>query len=494
MHIMMLASECAPIAKVGGLADVVAGLANELARRPGVEVEIVLPKYAGLDYAGLVDCRLIWEHLPVPFFDRTIDSRAFEARVRGLDPALRLLLVEPRSEHRFFDREDLYGYRDDGPRFAWFARAALELIRATGRHPDILHCHDWQTGLVPVLLYEEFEANGLRGSRACFTLHNVHHQGVVGVDVLRQVRLDPGRLMTPDRLLHHAGGGGVNQLQGGIVFSNTVTTVSRTYAEEIRRTELGCGLQRLLERYAHKLEGVLNGVDDAVWNPMTDSYIEKQYDIETIAHKADNKKALRKRLSLADVSKPIVAVISRLDRQKGCQLMKHALYTSLRRGAQFVLLGRAPDPAIDEEFQAIKREFSGNPDCHFELTFDDELAHWIYAAADLILVPSHYEPCGLTQMIGMKYGTVPVVRRTGGLAETVFDANFSDRGFDEVNGYTFADEDGQAVDSALVRAIGLWYQHPEYFRKLQQNGMRYDSTWRARADRYLELYRSILGW
>jgi starch synthase len=361
----------------------------------------------------------------------------------------------------------------------------------TGKQPDIIHCHDWQTGLVPVLLFEVYKHLGMSHPRACYTLHNLGHQGVTGEQVLRQVGLNPSTYMVPERLLDDQHRNAVNLMKGGIVFSNFVTTVSPTYADEIRYSELGRGLQRTLQTHSGKLGGVLNGIDYSVWNPELDSHIPHGYNVDTLQNKARNKQALRQRLWLRDELKPIIAVVSRLDRQKGMDLIRHAIFYALQHGCQFVLLGSASENHINAQFWQIKHQLNENPDCHLEIGYNEELAHLIYAGADMILIPSLYEPCGLTQMIGMKYGTVPIARRTGGLNDTVFDANYSNQPFEQRNGYTFDHADIPGLESAMSRAMGLWFKFPEYFRQLRTNGMKQDYSWNRPGQDYLNIYNHI---
>jgi starch synthase len=251
------------------------------------------------------------------------------------------------------------------------------------------------------------------------------------------------------------------------------------------------GLQGVLRAYDEKFGGVLNGIDTTTWNPLTDPFIPAPYDADHLADKGDNKAALRSRLGLEDAHKPIVAVVSRLDRQKGIELIRRGIDFSLEQGAQFVLLGSAQDPALNAVFWEAKQALEGNVDAHLELGYDEELAHLIYAGSDLILIPSVYEPCGLTQMIAMRYGCVPIVRRVGGLADTVFDANYSDRAFEERNGYVFDELTFEGLESAMKRALGLWREYPEYFRQLRLNGMRMDNSWARPAQDYLNIYDHI---
>jgi starch synthase len=486
MFIVMVTPECAPAAKVGGLGDVVHGLSKELTLR-GHSVEVVLPKYDCMRYDRVAGLTQSYSHLWVPFYSQWVSCDVYCGWVDGL----KCFFIEPHSHHRFFHRGLYYGHHDDAERFAFFSRAALEFLLKTNRHPDIIHCHDWQTALVPVLLYEMYQSLGMTHPRVCYTLHNVGHQGLHGETILRQVGLNPGALMTYDRLLDDHRPGTVNLMKGGIVYANFVTTVSPRYAHEIRHTHLGMGLQRILAVHHQKLGGVLNGIDYNVWNPEVDPHIPRRYSLATLQDKYANKEALRARLWLRHAFSPLVAFVGRLDHHKGVELIFHAVPYCLQHGCQFVLLGSSPHGHINDAFWRLKAQFNDHPDCHLEIGYHEELAHLIYAGADLILVPSEYEPCGLTQLIGLKYGTVPVVRNTGGLADTVFDANHAPKPYHERNGYLFNDYNWTGLESALRRAIGLWSHYPQYFRELMVNGMQYDYSWNHPGWHYVNIYQHI---
>jgi starch synthase len=486
MFIVMVAPECAPVAKVGGLGDVVHGLSRELSLR-GHAVELILPKYDCMRYdriGGLAKC---FSNLWVPFHSQGVPCDVYSGSIDGL----KCFFIDPHSAHNFFNRGVLYGHHDDTERFAFFSRAALEFMLKSGKHPDIIHCHDWQTGLVPVLLYEMYQGLGLTHPRVCYTLHNLGHQGIHGEQILRQVGLNPARLMNYDRLLDDHRAPAINLMKGGIVYSNFVTTVSAQYASEIQHGPLGMGLQRLLGVHHRKVGGVLNGIDYNVWNPEVDGHIARQYSPGTLQDKYVNKEALRERLWLRHDFKPLVAFVGRLDQQKGVHLIFQAIPYCLDHGCQFVLLGSSPHGHIHNAFLNLKRQFNDHPDCHLEIGFNEDLSHLIYAGADMILVPSEYEPCGLTQIIALKYGTVPIVRNTGGLADTVFDANYAPRPYHERNGYVFNDYNWPGLESALRRAIGLWGHYPKHFRELMENGMRYDFSWNHPGQHYLNIYHHI---
>jgi starch synthase len=486
MFVMMVSPECAPAAKVGGLGDVIHGLSKELEIR-GHAVEIILPKYDCMRYDRICGLTKSYENLHVPFYNQWLHCDVWFGFVDGL----KCFFIDPHSPHSFFNRGAFYGNGDDPDRFAFFCRAALEFMLKANKHPEIIHCHDWQTGLLPVLLYEMYARLGMTHPRVCYTLHNVGHQGIAGEHVLRQVGLNPGSLNTHDRLADDCHRHAVNLVKGGIVFSNFVTTVSPRYAWEIRHTDLGMGLQRILNLYHRKFGGVLNGIDYNVWNPEIDWHIPCRYNVKKVQEKFKNKEALRHRFWLHQGFKPIVAVVSRLDHQKGVELIAHAIPYCLKHGCQFVLLGSSPQSHVANQFAHLKWRLNDNPDCHLELSYSEELAHLIFAGADMLLVPSVYEPCGLTQMIAMKYGTVPIVRNTGGLGDTVFDANYANQSNGGRNGYVFNDYNSPGLESALRRAIGLWYDYPSQFLELMENGMRCDYSWNDPGKHYVNIYNYI---
>ncbi|MBP7276033.1 MAG: glycogen synthase [Kiritimatiellae bacterium] len=487
MYIVHIASECAPVAKAGGLADVVFGLARELEIR-GHSIEIILPKYDCMRYGHIYGLQETYRDLWVPWDGGAIHCTVWFGFVHGR----KCFFIDPHSSQQFFNRGLMYGAHDDDLRFAFFSRAAMEFLWKSGKHPDVIHIHDWQAGLVPVLLYDVYAPMGMRHPRVCFTLHNLKHQGVTGRHVLHAAGLHrPEHYLHFDRLGDPGHPGAVNLMRGGIVYSNFVTTVSPHYAWEVQNTDQGFGLNHLLWTHSRKFGGVLNGVDYEIWNPEIDPHLAQRYGVDTLDDKYANKTALRHRLLLREVYRPIVAFIGRLDHQKGVPLIRHALHWCAGGGAQFVLLGSGNDPGIQNEFHHLKRVFNDNPDVHLELGFDEDLAHLIYAGADLLLVPSLFEPCGLTQLIALRYGTIPIVRAVGGLADTIFDADFASKPYAERNGYVFNDFNNAGIESALVRAVGLWDHYPKHFRELMENAMRYDYSWNRPGQDYVNIYELI---
>ncbi len=487
MYIVMVAPECSPVVQVGGLADVVAGLSREVEIR-GNSVEIILPKYDSMRYDRIWGMTCDYRDLWVPWYGGAIHCSVYFGFVNGR----KCFFIEPHSRDNFFQRPAAYGYADDALRYAFFSKAAMEFIFKAGKRPDVIHCHDWQTALIPVLLFEIYKHHGMENQRVCLTIHNFGHQGVVGREVLAATGLGrPDYYFQQWRMQDTYRPGALNLLKGGIVYSNFVTTVSPHHAWEAMHTEQGLGLGPTLWAHHGKFGGVLNGLDYDVWNPEVDGLIARRYGADAVDQKYDNKRALRERFWLRDGFKPIVAYVGRLDKQKGVHLIRHALFYSLWSGAQFVLLGPSPDPSINGSFWHLKHQLNDNPDCHLELRFDADLAHLIYAGADMLIVPSNYEPCGLVQMIALKYGTVPIVRAVGGLADTVMDRDYGQDSNGQRNGYVFNQPDHTGIESAMRRAFGLWFSYPEEFRRLMLNGMRADHSWNRPGSDYVNIYQYI---
>jgi starch synthase len=487
MYIVMVASECAPVAKVGGLGDVVYGLSRELEIR-GNSVEIILPKYDCMRYDHIYGLQVTYENLWVPWFNYHIRCTVWFGFVHGR----KCYFIEPHSNDHFFERGCYYGFPDEHLRFAFFSKAALEFMYHAGKRPDVIHTHDWQTAIASVLLYEIYKLVGMDHCRACHTIHNFKHQGIAGENVLWFSGLGrPEYYYHQNRLGDDFNPSAINFTKGALLYANFITTVSPRHAWEVRHTDWGYGLGHALHLHQNKFGGVLNGLDYDMWNPKADPHIALHYTSDNIEAKYANKQALRERLWLRSDYKPLIAYVGRLDSQKGVPLIKHALYYALAHGAQFVLLGSSPELGTNAEFWQIKHELDKSPDCHLEIGYNEEMAHMIYAGSDMLIVPSMFEPCGLTQMIALRYGTVPVVRSVGGLADTVFDIDFADCPVSKRNGYVFHQADQHAIESALQRAIGLWFDYPDRFRELVLNGMRYDYSWNIPGQNYLNIYNYI---
>lgn len=487
MYIVMVASECTPVAKVGGLADVVFGLSRELEIR-GNFVEIILPKYDCMRYDHIWGLQKTFENLWVPWFNYYVHCDVWFGFVHGR----KCFFIEPHSNDHFFNRGHYYGFPDEHMRFAFFSKAALEFMLQSNKRPDVIHTHDWQTALIPVMLYEIYQSIGMNNQRCCHTIHNFKHQGIAGNNILWFTGLNrPDYYYSKDRMGDDFNPTAVNFTKGAIVYANFITTVSPHHAWEARHTEWNYGLGHILDVHQTKFGGVLNGIDYEMWDPGSDPYIAAHFTENTFENKFKNKAALRHRLLMADAFKPIIAYVGRLDTQKGVHLIRHAIHYVLQQNAQFVLLGSSPETGINAEFWDLKHQLNDNPDCHLEIGFNEELAHLIYAGADMVIVPSLFEPCGLTQMIGLRYGTIPIVRAVGGLVDTVFDKDYSEKPYEERNGFVFHEADYSAIEWALYRAIGLWHEYPEQFLELAKRSMRYDHSWNHPGRNYLNIYKYI---
>lgn len=485
LHVVHVAAEMAPVAKVGGLGDVVAGLGKALQKR-GHLVEVVIPKYDCMQYELIDDLR----ELDVDV-DSYFDGQLFRNRIwTGVVEGLPVYFIEPRHTAGFFWRGQYYGEHDDFKRFSFFSRAALELLYHAGKRPDIIHCHDWQTAFVAPLYWDIYVHKGLNSARICFTCHNFEYQGAAPASELGSCGLDVHHLNRPDRMQDNSAHDRVNPVKGAIVFSNIVTTVSPTYAQEVRTEEGGRGLSATLNSHAKKFVGILNGIDTDVWNPATDSFLKVQYSVHDIVGKAENKLALQRQLNLSsdDARRPLVGCITRLVPQKGVHLIRHAIFRTLELGGQFVLLGSSPVPHIQSEFEEISNQLLYHEHSRLILKYDEPLAHSIYAASDMFIIPSLFEPCGLTQMISMRYGSIPIARKTGGLNDSVFDIDDDTIPEQFRNGFTFLTADEPGINGALERAFLLYKSDGESWQKLVQKAMSIDFSWESSASMYEELY------
>jgi starch synthase len=483
----MVAPECAPAAKAGGLGDVVSGLSRELELR-GHAVEIILPKYASMRYADIWDLQPSYRDLWVPWYGEAVRCTVWFGHAHGR----KCFFIEPHSAASFFGRDRLYGYWDDPERFAFFSKAALEFMFRAGKHPDVVHCHDWQTGLVPVMLREQY-AGVMPGQKVCYTIHNFRHQGTSDERVLWATQLGrPGYFLDADRLGDDFRYRGLNPMKGGIVYADFVTTVSPSHADEALYDDGASGLGRTLKEHQDKFRGVLNGVDYDAWNPETDPHLPAHYSGGRPEGKYENTGALRDRFWLRKTAGPLVAYVGRLDEQKGMHLVHHAMFYTLAHGGQFVLIGDAHHhDGINGHFWQLKEHLNDNPDCHLEIGYREDLAHLVYAGADLLVAPSLFEPCGLAPMIAMRYGTVPVVRATGGLNDTVFDYDNSGRPVAERNGYVFHHTDNRAIEYGLGRALWLRSVRPRQFGQLAATGLRADYSWTRPGQDYLDIYAQV---
>lgn len=498
LRVLVAASEVVGFAKTGGLADVTGSLPRALARR-GNAVAVVMPFYNSVRKAG-VPVEKTGLTVPVAMGDRTLACRLFRSKLPHSDVPVYLVEHPP-----YFERDDptggrsLYqqmmpgGYRADYPdnaeRYVFFGRAVLEAIPHLGFSPDVIHANDWQTGLVPVYLSELYRGRpGYQRVQSVFTIHNIAYQGHFGRDVMRLAGL-PGYLFNDGQLEFY---GNLNFLKAGIVFADAVNTVSPTYAREIQTSEYGCGLEGLLRQIRGKLSGIVNGVDYNQWNPEHDPHIAAAYTAGTVFEKKPVCKAdLQRRFKLPqDPDAPVLGMVARLVSQKGVDLVMSAAPGLLELGCQLVVLGEG-DPEFHEQLKQLHEK---HPDrVGLYLGFNEGVAHVIEAGSDLFLMPSRYEPCGLNQIYSLRYGTPPVVRSTGGLADTVVNAteeNLADR---TATGFSFHAYTANALYETVRWALRLMRDRPADFRQIVRTAMAQDWSWDRSAAEYEALYRRVSG-
>ena len=476
MHIAFAASECVPFSKTGGLADVVGALPRALAAL-GHQVSVYVPRYR---QTKLADPQTVVRSITIPFDD---EYRFCSVVTAGANtPAgVRFYFVDYPP---YFDREALYGspagdYPDNAERFALFSRAVLEASKVLGV-PHVFHCHDWQSALVPVMLRTLYaEDPAFREVATVFTIHNIGYQGLFSPDTLPLLML-PWDLLTISKMEFF---GQVNFLKGALAYSDFVTTVSKKYSQEIQTTEYGFGLEGVLRDRAATVTGILNGVDYDEWSPQTDKFITAKYSPQDLSGKLQCKHDLLHAFGVtsADSKVPVIGIVSRFAAQKGFDLIAQIMDRLAREEMIVVALGTGDKP-YEEMFQRLNKRFPNK--IATKVAYDNAIAHKIEAGADMFLMPSRYEPCGLNQIYSLKYGTVPIVRATGGLDDTIepWDARTG-----KGTGFKFSDYTGEALLATIKQAL-LAYRDPSSWQTLMRNGMGRDFSWGASAREYGKIY------
>jgi starch synthase len=480
MHIAFAASECVPFSKTGGLADVVGALPHALAAL-GHQVSVYVPRYR---QTKLADPQMVVRSITIPFDDK---YRFCSVVTAGSSGAVRFYFVDYPP---YFDREALYGgpagdYPDNAERFALFSRAVLEASKVLGA-PHVFHCHDWQSALVPVMLRTLYaEDPAFREVATVFTIHNMGYQGLFPPDTLPLLTL-PWDLFTISKMEFF---GQVNFLKGALVLSDFVTTVSKKYSQEIQTTEYGFGLEGVLRNRAATVTGILNGVDYDQWSPETDKFIVAKYSPQDLSGKLQCKKDLLNVFGItnADANSnsksnvPVIGIVSRFAAQKGFDLIAQIMDRLAREEMIMVVLGSG-DKLFEEMLQRLNKQFPNK--IAVKVAYDNAIAHKIEAGADMFLMPSRYEPCGLNQIYSLKYGTVPIVRATGGLDDTIepWDARTG-----KGTGFKFSDYTGEVLLATIKQAL-LAYRDPSSWQTLMRNGMSRDFSWGASAREYGKIY------
>ncbi len=476
MHIAFAASECVPFSKTGGLADVVGALPRALAAL-GHQVSVYTPRYR---QTKLTDPQTVVRSITIPFDDKYRFCSVVAADT-NTPAGIKFYFVE---YPQYFDREALYGtpagdYPDNAERFAMFSRAVLEASKVLGV-PHVFHCHDWQSALVPVMLRTLYaEDPAFREVATVFTIHNMGYQGLFPADTLPLLML-PWDVLTMSKMEFF---GQVNFLKGALAYADYVTTVSKKYSQEIQTTEYGFGLEGVLRNRAATVTGILNGVDYDEWSPHTDKFIAAQYSSQDLSGKAKCKQDLLQAFGITNVDTklPVIGIVSRFAAQKGFDLIAQIMDRLAQEEMIMVVLGSG-DKLYEEMFQRINKLFPNK--IVTRVAFDNAIAHKIEAGADMFLMPSRYEPCGLNQIYSLKYGTIPIVRATGGLDDTIepWDARTG-----KGTGFKFTDYTGEALLATIKQAL-LAYRDPSSWQTLMRNGMARDFSWGASAREYGKIY------
>jgi starch synthase len=481
LKILFVCAELSPIAASGGLADVAAALPRAL-REQGHDVRIALPCYDTIapEYRGREYCLCVAE----------LGSKTAWGTLRiseTPETAIPLYLIE---HHGYFSRGRMYGqpsyeFEDNAERFCFFSQAVLHAIPQTGWQPDVVHCHDWHTAIVPALIKTRFgHTPAWRGMPTVFTIHNLGYQGRYRPNFMDVTGLG-WYLFNPACLEFY---GDLNLMKAGIAFASKVNTVSPRYAHEIQTPEFGEGLDGFLRRRRNDLSGILNGVDYSQWNPETDNRIAANYSLDDMSGKIKCKRALQESLGLEQSDKPLIGMVTRIHWQKGMDLLVGALDRILDMGVQFVMLGSG-DPYYEKQLWDIAQR---RPDAmRIVYRYDLGLAHQIEAGSDFFVMPSHYEPCGLSQLYSLAYGTPPIVRETGGLADSVRDISRENLEANVATGIYFQDRSSDALAHAVWRAVELYYA-PGLLKQVREAGMRENFTWERSSHEYVDLYRAAM--
>lgn len=479
-NILFVASECVPFIKTGGLADVVGSLPKYFPKEY-FDVRVVIPKYAGIKEQFKNQMRYVTNfYMDLNWRQQYVGI--FEMEYEGI----KFYFID--NEEHFGGSTPYAGMPWDLEKFAYFSKAALSILPTIGFRPDLIHCHDWQTGLVPVYLHERFQADEFyRGIKTVMTIHNLKFQGVWDVKTIQHFSELPDYYFTPDKLEAYKDG---NMLKGGIVYADAITTVSNTYAEEIKTPFYGEGLDGLMRARSNSLRGILNGIDYDEFNPETDKRIVQNYNAKTFRkEKSKNKKALQAELGLTqDEKKFMIGIVSRLTDQKGLDLVQCVMDEICTEDVQLVVLGTG-----DERYENMFRHYDWkyNDRVSANIYYSEDMSHKVYAACDAFLMPSLFEPCGLSQLMALRYGTVPIVRETGGLKDTVWPYNEYDG---TGTGFSFANYNAHEMLDCIRYAKYIYYNKKREWNKIVDRGMAADFSWQTSAGKYQELYDWLIGY
>lgn len=488
LSILFVSSEVIPFAKTGGLADVSAAL-PQVVRELGHDIRIIMPKYAAVSDRKfkIHDIKRLTD-MPIQVGEKTFLGSVKSSFLTNIKTKVQVYFI---SNEQLYCRSDLYvdpktkeAWPDNDDRFMFFSRGVIETLIRLGWKPDIIHLNDWQSGLIAALLKTEYADEPLfKNTKVVFTVHNAAYQGVFPKESFVKTGL-PAKTFKMDGVEFH---GEVNLLKAGLMYADAITTVSPTYAKEVRSSkDFGYGLEGVFKKKARKTYGILNGMDDTLWNPEVDKLIPKTYTAETLEDKQANKKALCDHFKLPyDQKVPVIGIVSRLADQKGFDLIEEKLEDLMKMDLQLVVLGSG-EKKYEELFTKAAKKFKKKIGVH--IGFDEGLAHLIEAGADMFLMPSKYEPCGLNQMYSLRYGTLPIVRSTGGLADTVEDLNAKPK---TGTGFVFEKYQAKQMLATVKRAVTA-FADEKIWTAAMKRAMAKDYSWGASAEKYIELYKNLL--
>lgn len=478
LKVLFISSEVAPFAKTGGLGDVGSSLPKAIAAH-GHDVRVALPCYKFIPKKEYIT------DLPVRM-NGTFETLILRRGRLSLPPRApqRILPVYFVDNYKFFYREKIYGYPDEGERFNFFARAVLAMLPRLNFKPHVIHCNDWQTALIPLFLKTFFAEDPFYQNIATvFTIHNLQYQGLFPPEILPQLGLGPD-FFHLEKLEFY---GQVNFLKAGLLYADVINTVSKKYTLEVQTPAYGEGLDGVLRKRAADLYGIINGIDEEEWDPQKDPYLKVNYGKGSLGKKRENKRALQQELGLPQKDHFLIGVVSRLVSQKGLDLLAQIINQMMALELQLVLLGTGED-YYQELFSELKLRYPEK--IAVKIGFDSPLAHRIYAGCDLFLMPSRFEPCGLGQLISFRYGTIPLARATGGLADTICDFQIDPA---RANGFLFQAYEAQALWETLLKAFCVYRKKPQAWHRLMVNAMKAKYTWENSAQEYLKLYDLALA-
>lgn len=472
LKVLIVSSEVAPYAKSGGLGDVAGSLPKAL-KKLGVDVRVAMPKYKGIKEDYLQDLKFLGS------FDTSLSWRTKKAGILLKETEFPLYMIE---NDYYFSRDGLYGYGDDNERFAFFCKAVIEMLPFIDFIPDIIHCNDWQTGCVCLFLKERYnKVLFYSGIKTVFTIHNLQYQGNFGHETMDMLDV-PEYCFSNGNLEFY---GNVSYMKAGLMYADHISTVSKTYAGEIQTEQYGYGMDGILRAGNDRLTGIINGIDFIVNNPETDGRIYQSFSADAPDGKRINKEKLQRELGLEQRDVPVFSIVSRLADQKGLDLVAQVVEPLMQNDVQFVVVGTGEN-RYEHMFRSFAERYAGRMSAN--ILFDDTLAQKVYAGSDIFLMPSLFEPCGLGQMTSLRYGTIPIVRKTGGLADTVtqFDPETG-----EGNGFVFETYDSNGLLWAINEALRV-YADKDKWNIIIQNALKCDYSWKSSATKYISMYEKLL--